>query len=209
MPSFMRLVVKGAGGQGAGASWHSHWLFSNTGDEADGDDLANALRGRIETHLIPVLSDAYSLARIDWTYWSGSGPEPFPTQVYTFTPLIGENTGTNTLPPRITMLIEYKALTTKPNRKRVYVGRFNEGQNETGGIPSGATIAGIQAYADNTLNSMSVNGHDWQFCVVRLQRYPLTGSPAFYTPWSYNAFSSHLVQTKWAFLRTRDVNRGI
>jgi len=209
MPAIVRLTVKGAGGFSAGASWFTHWLYSLTGDENDGADLCDALATRIESHLLAVFSDAWSCGRIDWTFWPDLGEEPYPTQVASPDVMVGLDTGANQLPPRMCMLIEYKSLTVKPNRKRLYVGRFNEDANDTTGTPNSTVVSAVQSYADNTLNSMSVNGHDWQFCVVRLARNVPQPASGFYTPVAYNAFSSHLVQTKWAYLRTRDIGRGI
>lgn len=205
----VRVVVKGSGGFGAGASWFTHWLITSTGDFDDGEDLCEGIRSRIATHLEDVLSDAWSVGRMDWTYWEANSSIPVPTQVFGFTPIIGNDAGSTPLAPRQTMLIEYKTLNGILSRKRCYIGRYNESMNDTGGTPSSTLVAAIQSYADNTLGELSVNGHPWYFAVARLQKYTAPDTSTFYAPSLAVELSSHLVQTKWAFLRTRDVGRGI
>lgn len=209
MTAFMRLVVKGGSGLSRGASWFSHWLYSETGDEDDGPDLCDALISRVSTHLTPVLSDAWNCSRVDWTYWPIQVVQPFPTQSHPITPIVGAVTGTDPLPARMTMLIEYKGLHAKPNRKRVYVGCYNEGQNESPGRPNGAVFGGIDDYAGATMYSMSVNGHDWQFGIVRQQKIIPNEGAGYYAPWSWGDIDSYLVQQKWAYLRSRDAGSGI
>lgn len=209
MPSFVKLVVKGSGGFGAGASWFQHWLVSNTGDVDDPPDLVSSLAGRIDTHLLPVLSDAWSCGRIDWTFWETEDSVPVPTQVENISTLVGEATGTNPMAPRQTMLIEYKTMDGLLPRKRIFVGRYNEGQNDSPGVPTGSVVSAIQSYADNTIGELSVNGHPWFFNVVRLVRAVTAGGQVYYHPQAWAGLTSHLVQTKWAFLSSRDVGHGI
>lgn len=209
MPAFMRLTIKAGSGLSQGNSWSSFWLYSSTGDEDDGPDLCDALEGRLSTHLLPVLSGYWNCSRIDWQYWPQQTLQPYPTQVHGIDPIVGGIAVGDPLPPRMTMLIEYKALAHKPNRKRVYIGRYNEGQNSGTGTPDGTTVAAVQAFADNTRNSLSVNGHDWQFAIVQQRRQVTEEGVVYYTPWAYNDIDSHLVQSKWAYLRSRDAGVGI
>lgn len=206
---FVRIVAKGHGGFGAGASWFQHWLETDTGDFDDGEALCEGLRGIISSNLITPMSSAFSLARMDWTYWGSLGSIPPPTQVYGFTALVGGEGTTNPLAPRQTMLIEYKTLSGVIPRKRLYVGRWSEAHNDSPGVPDSTVVSAVQGYADNTIGELNVNGHAWFWTVCRLQRIVGPTGQVHYAPELSSQLSSHLVQTKWAFLRTRDIGRGI
>lgn len=197
----VKIVCKGAGGPPCGASYWQHWLTSTTGTSDDPEDIITAIAGRITSYLRPQMSELWSIGRFDWTYYPGFNAEPMPTQIVTPTAIIGVITG-DPLPCRVTMMVEYKAFATKPNRKRIYVGRFAESQNTAPGVPNSAVVSAVQSYADNTLTEINVNGHAWFFGVGRIN--PANGQVT-----AFNQLTSHLVQTKWAYLRTRDANRGI
>jgi len=209
VPVFCKLVLKASGGLGAGASWWQHWLVSDVGTIEDPPDLVTALVARVSSNLEPVLSDAWSLGRVDWTYWATEISVPIPTQVETFTAITGNETATAALAPRQTMMIEYKHMVGNLGPKRCYVGRYAEAHNDTGGVPNGTLVAAVQAYADDTIGELSVNGRAWHFSVVRLARAETAGGQVYYHPDEWASLTGHLVQTKWAFLRSRDVGRGI
>lgn len=197
---FMKVITKGAGGSGAGSSFFQQWLYGPDGVADDAEDIVTHLRGTLDTYLRPQLSDSWSVSRFDAVFYPALGEEPYPTQVFTPTALVGGQNYT-ALAPRQTMLVEFKAFAQKPNRKRCYVGRYTENNNDVAGIPNSATVAAVQAWADHSLFEVNVNAHAWQFAVCRVD--PQTGYVT-----AYHELNSHLVQTKWAFLRTRDVGHG-
>ena len=209
MTAFCKVVVKATGGGGAGASYFQHWLQSEDGTIDDPPDLCTLIAGLVEDHLAPVLTNSWSLGRLDWTFWATDVSVPTPSQIVTVTPIIGGESVTNSLAPRQTMLINYKSMSGILGNKRCYVGRWSEAHNTDNGVPDGTAVAAVQAYADHTLFEASVNGRAWFYSVVRLQRATTTGGTVYYRPIEWARLTSHLVQTKWAFLRSRDVGHGI
>lgn len=197
--AFVTLIHKGTGGGGAGASWFTFHWFTSDGVPSEAQTLAEAMRDRLNGNLQAFLSNSWSLGRIDSIWWTGLNVPALPTQVHTVNTIVGA-ISTDSMSPRQTMMIEFKAFSLKPNRKRCYIGRYSESQNEATGIPSSALIAAVQGYADDMLTTHNLSGHDYVPVVLR--------KDAEGRVTAYNQLTSHLVQTKWAFLRSRDVGRG-
>lgn len=196
---FVTLIHKGSGGGGAGNSWFTFSWYTADGVPTEAQTLAEAMRDRLNGNMDAVLSNVWSIGRIDSLWWTGLNVLPLPTQVHTVTDIVG-NDGSEPLAPRQTMLIEFKAFAPKPNRKRCYIGRYGEANNDTDGTPSSTLIAALQAYGDDMLTTHNLSGHNYVPVVLR--------KDAQNRVTAYNELTSHLVQNKWAFLRTRDVGRG-
>ena len=199
---FLKLVVRGGSGLTQGASYFQHWLQSDNGTLADPADLAVALMSRISTHLLPELSAFWNCAAVAWQWFGDTQTPGLPEQVEAITPVVGEQDAGDPMPPRVTMMIQYRSLAVGLNRKRVFVGRFMEGQNDGTGSPNGNVLSAVIGYGNATMGSMSVNGRDWQFGVCRLN--PSTNIVSAFQP-----FQSFQVSDKWAYLRSRDPGRGI
>lgn len=200
---YLHLVFKGSSGLGRGANWYSFWLFNgDNGDTDDAEDLISLLNTQWINNMQDVTNSNYSIGRVDWTFYPDLLEDPFPTQVFTFSPIAGSEIS-SPLASRITMLCEFKAFNNVgPTRKRVYLGCYGEANNNTSGNPESDLIAAYQAWADDMLGEFSVNGHAWFGYVCRLNQ--TTGQLT-----AANRLTSHLIQTKWAYLRSRDSGRGI
>lgn len=201
--AFLHFVFKGTSGIGRGANWFTWWLQdTGVGEPSDADGLADLLLARLDTHMIPFLNSNYSLGRVDYTFYDGLNTAPYPTQVYNPTPMSGEDTSAP-LPSRITLLSEFKAFANSgPVRKRIYVGCYGEDYNTTASQPDSDLIVAYHSFSTAMLGGVSTAGHDWNPVICRLD--PLTGGIV-----AWNAINSYLVQTKWAFLRSRDSGIGI
>jgi hypothetical protein len=197
------LVFKGGSGLGRGANWHSLWV-QDTGDgvPADMEDVISAINTQFINNMQAFVNSNYTIGRVDWTYYPDLLEDPYPTQVFTFTPIAGEEIS-SPLASRITMLCEFKSFATSgPTRKRVYLGCYGEANNNTSGNPESDLIAAYQAWADDMLGEFNVNGHAWFGYMCRLD-------PTTHQITHANRLTSHLIQTKWAYLRTRDSGHGI
>jgi len=198
---FVRLTFKGSGGGGAGASWYTFWWETTDGVPSDCQDLAENQRDLLETHMDANLSSAWSLGRLDSKWYPSMFARSLPSQVHNVADLIG-NDVSEALAPRQTMLINFKAFATPPNTKRIYVGRYGEARNAQPGIPDGQLIAALQSYANAMLQPRSINSHTFTPVVCRTQVDPDAVIES-------NPLDSWVINTKWAFLRSRDVSHGV
>lgn len=199
---FLRMIVRGGSGLTQGASYFSHWLRSDNGTLADPPDLADVLRSRIVSTILPELSSYWNCAAIAWQWFADTQTPGLPEQVAAISPIAGGIDTGDPMPARVTMMIQYRALAIGLNRKRIFIGRYNEGQNDGTGSPDGNVLNAVIAYGNQTLGSMSVNGRNWQFGVGRLD--PQTNIVT-----SFQDLVSYAVSDKWAFLRSRDAGRGV
>lgn len=199
---YFHVVAKAANGLSQGSSFFSHWLQSDDSDIEDGNDICAALLDAVSDNILPQIMNVWSLGRIDWTYYPGISEAPYPTQVYTFSAVTGGFSAGEPLPPRMTMLIEYKALTQSVNRKRTYIGRYAEAQNESPGVPTVAITDALIAYAANTVGELPIGTRTYHWAVCRLDAEGVTVQ-------AYSRLTSYLVQRKWAYLRSRDAGRGV
>lgn len=198
---FVRLTFKGNGGGGAGASWFTFWWETDDGVPDDCQLLAEGQRNLMETHLDANLSSAWSLGRLDSKWYPTQGMPALPSQVHNVPDFIG-NDVSEALAPRQTMLITFKAFATPPNEKRCYIGRYGEARNAQPGIPDGQLIAALQAYANAMLQPRSYNAHTFTPVVCRTQPSPDAVI-------ARNDLTQYVINTKWAFLRSRDVGHGV
>jgi len=199
----IHFVFKGGSGIQRGANYWTWWLQGGTNATPnDAEDLADGLMERLSDNAPVPFHEYYNIGRVDWTYYPDLNEDPFPSQVYTFTPFVGVDTS-NALPSRMTMLINFSAYANSgPVRKRVFLGVYGEALNNSSGNPDGTLISWLQGWANDMLGGLSVNGHDYSAAVAR--RDPVTGRLT-----AANFLSSQLVQAKWAYLRTRDSGAGI
>lgn len=197
----VRLTFKGNGGSGAGASWYTFWWETDDGTPDDCQDLAENQRNLLETHMDANLVNAWYMGRLDSKWYPSIGMMALPSQVHNVPDLYG-NDVSEALAPRQTMLITFKAFATPPNEKRCYIGRYGEARNAQPGVPDGQLIAALQSYANAMLLPRSINAHTYTPIVARTQPSP---DAVIAT----NPLTSYVINTKWAFLRSRDLGHGV
>ena len=204
MPHIIQLTVMGeCTDSGANYSTFAFQSAAPTIDPlASMNALATNLRGLISNRLEGFLSSLYGFGYIRGRYWPDLNQPSLPTQVLGVTRLDGNATDA-ALAPRQTLLAQFSSFTLAPNRKRLYLGRYTEASNDTDGTPASNLIADYQQLCDDLLAPWQpINGEWWGFSVLRINQVNghCTGA---------NLLTSHLVNNKWAFLRTRDAARGI
>lgn len=197
---FVNLTFKGQNTQIGSANWFTFGFYTSDGVVTECQTLAEAMRDRFNGNMRDRLSQYYLMNRIDSQWYPSLNSEPFPTQVHTVDDVAGIQVG-HQLAPRTTLLIEFKAFSTKPNRKRCYVGLYTEDVNDPDGTPGSVLISSLQAFGDDMVSPHNLSGHTYSPAVLRISSENRVTA--------YNILTSHLVSNKWAFLRSRDAGRGL
>ena len=178
-------------------SQNTFWYECANFDVAASLLLAPAVASIMATHFEFAWSTQFTLSAALVNIWEADPAYiPTPSLPVSFTPIVGDANGELNV-QGTSLLLNFKAFTLPPNRKRLFVGGFTEDTNTATGIPSSALLAAGVAAVDELLEDITVGGQDFEFAVVRLSadgRYL-----------DSNALTAGTVSNRWAGLRSRIV----
>lgn len=159
----------------------------------DANDAIGFLQNTYDAHLMPGLSDEFTLYGATKRNISVAGSPAIPGDWIATT---GDVT-TEPLPLQTQGIITWRSNTPVPNASRKYICGLTESNNGPTGHPDPAFLTGMQTFAQAFVtHNEGVGGADFQWVCVK--KDPVTGLALAANPWSLA-----IARDYWAVLKRR------